>query len=103
MFTLTLAGSDISDHDSFTISDEGVFEDKSQLGPSERSVVFALIESSDALFESKEGFVDFSTIDFGLFILVSYISTSFASGQIDEGKFTVDIIALSEYNLQDCM
>jgi hypothetical protein len=55
-------------------------------------MIFVQVQGSDAFFESKKRFVDFSSVKPSLLILITYISTSFASSKINERQFAMHFI-----------
>ena len=66
----------------------------SELAPSEGQVLLLLVEGPDTLFQSKERFVDLSSIDLCLLVLVLHVGATFAARQVNEGNLGVDAIVV---------
>ena len=64
-------------------------------------MAFSLVKSPDAFFQSQQWFIDFCTVDFGLFILVHVISSPFIPCQINEGNFGKLFFSIFQNDLHD--
>lgn len=76
MFAAGRRRGDISYHSRSAISCEWIFQDLGELRASEGGVLLGLIQSSNALLEREQWFVDLSTIHSSLFVGIDGVSSS---------------------------
>ena len=74
-----MAWGDVADHDGFAVANEGVLEHEGEFGATEWLVAFLLVKGTDAFLEGEEGFVDFGSIETGLFVGVHNVGASLAA------------------------
>ena len=95
MFTAAQTRTHVGDHHSTTVPSKASFQNLGQFAASERSMLLLKIDSTDTFFESKQTFVDFSTINSCLLIGLHCISSSLAASQIDEAHSAVCLVVVT--------
>lgn len=64
---------------------------------------YFLIQCANALFESQQGLVDLGSVNLCLLTLLKRISSSLTPSQINEGKFSKQVLSVIDRNLQNGM
>lgn len=63
-------------------------------------MILAQIQGANAFLECEERFVDFCSIDFGLFVLIECICSPLAACQVNKGYLAIQFLILPEFYLQ---
>ena len=86
----------VGNHDCSAVSSKRPFENLSQFRSSKRCMLLLHIYCSNALFQSQQTFIDFSTIYPCLLICIYHICSSFRSSQVNKAHRSKHLIASFE-------
>lgn len=94
MLTGSKGRTNISYHDCLAVSYKGVFKNEGQLRSTERNMVFALVQSTNALLKGQKWLIYFCSIDSSLLITSWDISSSLTSSKINKTHFSLGFESL---------